>query len=265
MLKAAVAGILVSFAVASAAFAQACPTYTYTFTNGSTADANQVNSNFNSILNCANTLLAPLASPHFTGIVYFGPYAPGQTQGIIRQTGGATSYNFQDNGLNNQFTIDSVNHGLVVGTAWAATFPAPPNGAIIEGSVGIGTTSPSYTLHVNGTAFALGAAGALSDIRHKDRVETLKNGALEIVGKLRPVTYVWKEPKDDGMKGEQIGFVAQEVQKVLPSVVLTEKNAEKTLGLKYTEIIPVLTKAIQEQQAEIEALKAQLAALKAAH
>jgi polyhydroxyalkanoate synthesis regulator phasin len=35
------------------------------------------------------------------------------------------------------------------------------------------------------------------------------------------------------------------------------------LGIKYTELIPVLTKAIQEQQAEIDALKAQVAALQA--
>jgi hypothetical protein len=59
------------------------------------------------------------------------------------------------------------------------------------------------------------------------------------------------------------GIRSQEVQKVLPSIVLTENNAEKTLGIKYTELIPVLTKAVQEQQAEIDALKAQVAALEA--
>ncbi|HEY5411214.1 MAG TPA: hypothetical protein VIJ94_10865 [Caulobacteraceae bacterium] len=64
------------------------------------------------------------------------------------------------------------------------------------------------------------------------------------------------------MRGEQIGFIAQEMQKTLPSVVLTEKNAEKTLGIKYTQIIPVLAAAVQEQQAEIVELKAEAAALK---
>ncbi len=133
-----------------------------------------------------------------------------------------------------------------------------------NGYFGIGTTTPSYPLYVNGTAYAVGAAGALSDIRHKDRVQTLSPGALGVVGRLRPVTFVWKDPKDDGMKGDQIGFIAQEVQGVLPSVVLTENNQEKTLGIKYDEIIPVLTKAIQEQQAEIATLQAEVVALKKA-
>ncbi|MDD3288790.1 MAG: tail fiber domain-containing protein, partial [Alphaproteobacteria bacterium] len=123
------------------------------------------------------------------------------------------------------------------------------------GYVGIGTTSPSYPLHVNGTAYATGAAGALSDVRHKDKIKTLSFSGLDVVSKLRPVSFVWKEPKDSGMKGEQIGFIAQEVESVLPQVVLTENNAEKTKSLKYSEIIPVLTKAIQEMKAANDDLR----------
>jgi hypothetical protein len=122
--------------------------------------------------------------------------------------------------------------------------------------VGIATASPSYQLHVNGTAYATGAAGALSDIRHKKNIVALGDGALNRVMQLRPVTFLWKDPKDDGMKGQQIGFIAQDVERVLPSVVLTQNNTEKTKGLKYNEIIPVLTKALQEQEAEIATLKA---------
>ena len=59
-----------------AAAAQNCPAYTYTLTNGATADANQIMGNFNSILGCANNSLAPLASPHFTGSVGIGTTAP---------------------------------------------------------------------------------------------------------------------------------------------------------------------------------------------
>ena len=124
------------------------------------------------------------------------------------------------------------------------------------GNVGIGTTSPSYLLHVNGTAYAVGAAGALSDIRHKSDVKTLPDGALGLVSKLRPVSFQWKDPKDDGMKGEQIGFIAQEVEKVLPSVVLTQNDKDKTKGLKYTEVIPVLAKAIQELKVDNDNLRA---------
>jgi hypothetical protein len=48
------------------------------------------------------------------------------------------------------------------------------------------------------------------------------------------------------MKGTQTGFIAQEVEKLLPSTVLTESNKEKTKGLKYNEFSSILTKAIQE-------------------
>ena len=67
-----------------------------------------------------------------------------------------------------------------------------------------------------------------------------------------------------------MGFVAQEVQQVLPEIVVdhewkeipdsAEKIWEKTdkLGMKYAEIIPVLVKAMQEQQTQIEELKAKI-------
>jgi hypothetical protein len=127
------------------------------------------------------------------------------------------------------------------------------------GYTGVGTTLPAYTLHINGTAYAVGAAGALSDARHKTNIVTLPSGALNSVMQLRPVTFQWIDPKDDGMRGQQMGLIAQEVQRVAPSVVLTQNNAEQTLGLKYQEIVVLLVKAVQEQQVEIAALKAQLA------
>jgi hypothetical protein len=115
-----------------------------------------------------------------------------------------------------------------------------------NGYVGIGTPNPSYLLHVNGTAYAAGAAGALSDARHKKHVEDLDEHTLEKVLKLRPVEFEWKNPKDKGMLGAQTGFIAQEVQKIFPSVILKNDDADQTLGIKYNELISVLTKAFQE-------------------
>ena len=51
----------------------------------------------------------------------------------------------------------------------------------IKVNVGIGTTSPSYKLHVNGTAYAVGAAGALSDVRHKTNINNISFDAIEVV------------------------------------------------------------------------------------
>ena len=63
---------LLSLLSTSAAHAANCSAYTYTLTNGTSADANQVMSNFNNILNCGNNNLAPIASPQFTGSVGIG-------------------------------------------------------------------------------------------------------------------------------------------------------------------------------------------------
>ena len=81
-----------------------------------------------------------------------------------------------------------------------------------EGNVGIGTQSPSFKLHVIGTAFATGAAGALSDRRHKTNISDLSFNALDTVNKLRPVAFEWQDPEDSGMEGAQLGFIAQEVE-----------------------------------------------------
>nr|NQU91876.1 tail fiber domain-containing protein [Bacteroidota bacterium] len=71
----------------------------------------------------------------------------------------------------------------------------------------------------------------------------------------------WKTPLDQGMLGTQFGFIAQEVEEILPSVVLTEDNDEQTKALKYSEFIPLLVKAVQELKAENEVMKARIASL----
>ncbi len=59
----------------------------------------------------------------------------------------------------------------------------------------------------------------------------------------------------------QIGFIAQEVEKVFPQAVV--KNKEGYYSMNYQSLIPVLTEAIKEQQTEIESLKTELDDLKA--
>ena len=77
---------------------------------------------------------------------------------------------------------------------------------------------------------------------------------------LRPVDYILTSNRL-----KQVGFIAQEVQTLVPEVV-TGKEGDlskgETLGITYSNLVPVLTKAIQEQQAMIEQLKAEIEALK---
>ena len=90
-----------------------------------------------------------------------------------------------------------------------------------------------------------------SDRRLKQEIKSTKYGLDEVL-KLEPVDYVLKS---NGL--EQIGFIAQDVKPLIPEVVTgKEGDLEKgeTLGITYTSLIPVLTKAIQEQQKIIQEL-----------
>ena len=255
-----------------------CSSYPNTLTNGTTADAGQVMANFNcAALTSGSTLNGTAFTGTTTtsgnvGIGTTSPYAGTHMLTVDGNSGRGqisllnSANTTQGGGTGLDGSANQIINGAAVGdfdiwTSQKMNFSAN-SGATIQlslassGNFGIGTASPSYLLHVNGTAYATGAAGALSDIRHKKDVASLEAGALNDVMRLRPVSFLWKGPKDDGMKGRQMGFIAQEVEQVLPTAVLTENNAEKTKGLKYNEITAVLTKALQEQQAEIVALKA---------
>ena len=118
------------------------------------------------------------------------------------------------------------------------------------GNVGIGTTSPSEKLEVDGNILASGDITAFSDARIKENVETLPN-ALESVKAMRGVTY-----NKIGEEKQSIGVIAQEVQAVLPQLV-SEHN-DGMLSVAYGNVTAVLIEAIKDQQKQIDELKAQL-------
>jgi hypothetical protein len=121
-----------------------------------------------------------------------------------------------------------------------------------NGSVGIGTTSPQsgYRLHVVDSVYVGGNVSASayttrSDYNLKDDIFELKYGLNDIL-QLKPVEYTYKS---NGSK--QLGFIAQDIGTILPEVV----SFEESMSVNYQAIIPILTKAIQEQQALIKALE----------
>jgi hypothetical protein len=125
-----------------------------------------------------------------------------------------------------------------------------------------------------------GFFGVASDERAKKDVKKIA-GALEIVSKLNPVTYNFDLDKfpNMGLNTEmEYGFLAQEVRTVLPEIVRDKKlntnacaevkrseapedKSETFVVMDYTRIIPILTKAIQEQQGIIDQQQAQLEAM----
>ena len=99
------------------------------------------------------------------------------------------------------------------------------------------------------------AYGSPSDITLKTNIKPLE-GALDKITKLQGVSFTWKEnteiSKLTGIK-DDIGFIAQEVQEVLPDLV--RKNDNGLLSLRDKGIIPILVEAIKELKAEIDILK----------
>jgi hypothetical protein len=99
------------------------------------------------------------------------------------------------------------------------------------------------------------AYGAPSDERYKENIKPIEN-ALDKALKLQGVTFDWKESDSILDIKEDIGFIAQDVQKVIPELV--RENEDGKLSLRYQGVTPILLEAIKELKAEIEELKKQI-------
>lgn len=134
-----------------------------------------------------------------------------------------------------------------------------------DGNFNLG--GPSYRW---GTIYATNNVINTSDARLKQDIEQLGYGLAEVM-KLSPVTYNWKNNSNYQKK---IGFIAQDVMKVVPEAVYThaavydEQAGSHTfvemenLGMTYSDLIPVLVNAIKEQQVMIEELRREINSLK---
>jgi hypothetical protein len=101
----------------------------------------------------------------------------------------------------------------------------------------------------------------VSDERKKNIIGSVED-ALNKIADWRSVYFKYKTDDEDTPR--RVGLIAQDVQSTLPEAVSVEEDELKTLQVRYTETVPLLVKAIQEQQALIEQLKADVAALKGA-
>lgn len=101
------------------------------------------------------------------------------------------------------------------------------------------------------------SSSPLSDERLKMNIQPIE-GSLDIIKALNGVSFKWK---NDGLELNlnnlsQIGFIAQEVEKVIPTLVYTTPEGYK--GIHYANLVAVLVEAIKEQQNQIEVLKDKL-------
>jgi len=107
-------------------------------------------------------------------------------------------------------------------------------------------------------------SGPSSDYRIKQNITTQTESGIDKIKQLRPVTYQYQDYKvfkADGVTRE--GFIAHEVQEVIPSGADGVKDGDSIQSLNMDSIVSVLTKALQEAVAKIETLETKVAALEA--
>ena len=163
-------------------------------------------------------------------------------------------------------TVSAGSDIRIDGGAWTGEYATgiklQPNGTDsffqYEGTAYFRNSSGSNVFYItsSGSAVASGNVTAYSDARLKTDISTI-NDALGIVGKLRGVSYKWLKDGSDG-----IGVIAQEVEEVLPEVVVTNNDINPETGetteiksVDYGKIVGVLINAVNELKAEVDELK----------
>ena len=132
-------------------------------------------------------------------------------------------------------------------TDWGYFGAAGPNSPGSNWLIQFSATSKYYTFTQDGDFTAPGNITAYSDARSKTNITTI-TGALDKVSALRGVSF-----DKDGKRG--LGVIAQEIQKILPEVVLENNDDDKTLSVAYGNIVGVLIEAIKELKSEVDELK----------
>ena len=171
------------------------------------------------------------------------------------------------------YSTSAANQFKIAGEAAAMTFSNTITGPTMGGSLGVATSAGQFlsgtaagdTIFINqftgkklyitnysgGVYLTQGATSwtANSDIRLKNINSHIEN-AIEKLSTLQTINFSYK---DDKTNKQNLGLIAQEVEKIFPELI--DKNGDGMLGVRYTELVPVLIKAIQELKLEIETLK----------
>jgi hypothetical protein len=144
--------------------------------------------------------------------------------------------------------------GLPLSTGVTGTLPVANGGTGVTSSTGTGnnvlSADPTFTGTLTAATVSATTLTETSDERLKTNITPLTN-ALETIQALEGKAFI-----KDGKAS--VGLIAQQVQKVLPQVVVTGDDEMQTLSVQYGNIVAVLIEAVKEQQKQIEELKAKL-------
>jgi hypothetical protein len=138
---------------------------------------------------------------------------------------------------------------LTGSSGFALFAAAPTSGSALAGSF-------SGNVRVNGNLVVTGTINGSSDARLKEDVKDARYGLADVM-RLRPVSFKWKDKRSTDV---QRGFIAQELQQVLPDLVSTDTGTGM-LQVNYLGLLPVAIKAIRDQQEVIRRQEARLEAL----
>ena len=225
---------------------------------GKTSGASRLSLGNNNV-STANTDIELTNDASVSNYVFTGGSAHTTTRwrnNLVLYTGGAQDILFETNATE-RARIDSSGN-LLVGTT---SNPQTTKLALQYGGTnvwGLGPNSGSatfYVLNSAGTGVYLSSGStswaATSDERVKDIIEPIINAANK-VSTLRAVIGKYKTDEE----GTRRSFlIAQDVQAVLPEAVCVQDDELQTLGVQYTDVIPLLVAAIKELKAEIDVLK----------
>ena len=158
--------------------------------------------------------------------------------------------------------IDGATHNVGIGTSPTYKFhvASSNNVSIFEDTSG--SSGATFCLFNAPSVFAMGSItrngsatsvlfNTSSDYRLKEDLQDFN--ALDLVDNITAYDYKWKDTEQ-----RDYGFVAHELQEVMPNVVTGEKDGEMMQGVDYAKLTPVLLKAIQEQQEIINDLKSRI-------
>jgi hypothetical protein len=150
----------------------------------------------------------------------------------------------------------------------ASTLASSTNAGSTLDVYSTGATAYRFYVSMDGTVNATNTTiSAISDQRLKENIRDLDVG-LDAVLALKPRKFDWKEGKGQDKKDVR-GFIAQEFEQIFPDLVDEWKDpapeGEEPYKSVRQDLIPVLVKAIQELKAELDATKAEVAALKGAN
>ena len=190
----------------------------------------------------------------------------GTTQFLVNTKNGGQRF-FTNN--TERMRIDGSGNVLIAGTSFSAIDGATEKGIALRATAGrqincldSGANAFEFSTVNNGNAGEITCTGTStnystsSDYRLKNVKGNVEN-ALERTLKLNPVVFEWKADKRISE-----GFIAHEAQEIFADAVTGEKDGEKMQSMDYGRITPLLVKAIQEQQEQIETLKAEVKELK---